>query len=788
MNRAFRFIKQGFRNLKKERFFTVVNVLGLSLGMFCFIITSIYVTDELSHDKWHANADNVYLPSIVFNTDRGSMQLSTPHAILDSWINESPGVIDGVNISERQGATYEVMGQEFKTELRFQTSSSLFTVFDFGLRLGNEATALEDMGNAVISSELADKHFNGMNPLGQTIKMDGSDFYVSGVLNPIPNNSHLKFEILIPIDYTKGRYEGLENNWNFGAGKHYILVQEDYDLEKLSAETKELVAKNSSNEGTRDNYQFERFSELYLYGFTGRDGAGNFGGQMKYIYIFSVIGVLMLVVASFNYVNLTTSRSFAKARNLAVRKIIGASRQRLVFHQMGETLIISLLSLIIALIAVEVAMPGVEALIGKSLSFNLMASPKFLLIAAAILVAVITISGFYPAFVGSKFNMVSLLKGQTPKSSGALIRKSLIVFQFVICTGLLASALIIRFQANYMINKDMGYNAERIMNVELTRGGMFEKYEAFKTELKRSSLIEYATGAPLPNAMGAMIFDVGEEGDKSQQFVSYGAGDADFIDLFQIGMISGKKFSDLQDSEKEYAVMLNESALALWNYTPESAIGAVIPGSSFKVIGVMKDFHYRSTKSAIAPLMVSYEPDQIRKLAFKFKEGNREEVLAYAEEVWTELGATAPFEYTEIEGYFKEAFKREESLIKIFDMLTVMLVAVALLGLFALATFESQLKQKEMSIRKVLGANNMILIKSMNSKFALLILVALLISIPVTQYLISTWLDSFPYRIDSTIPSYAVSGALILVSAIGLLSFQGIKSARKNPAEILRNE
>jgi len=788
MNNLNRFLVRGLRGLKRERFFTIVNLLGLSLGMFCFIITAMYVSDELNHDKWHENADNIYLPLVIFNTDNGGMSLTPPYAIKDAWVEESPGVIDAVNISSSQTATYKVNGQEFETKRLFQTSSSLFTVFDYSLKLGDEAQALEDMSSVVISSEIAKKHFEGLNPLGQTITLNEKEFVVTGVLEKIPKSSHLKFEFLTPINFKEGNYSGLEDNWQLGHGLHYILVNENYDLEQLKAETVDIIKKYKGENETMYDYQFNQFSGLYLSGRTWRAGSGTFGGQKKYIYIFSVIGVLMLIVASFNYVNLTTSRSFAKARNLAVRKIIGASRQRLVALQMGETLLIALISLILALIAVEVTQPLIYDLIGKELTFELLNGSSAIIIAVLILATIVLVSGLYPAMIGSKFNMVGLLKGQTPKSGGAVIRKSLIVFQFVICCGLLASALIIRQQANFMINMDMGYNAERVINVDMARGDMFDKYQELKTELERNPMIEYVSGSPLPSTFGAMIFDVGEEGNKNQRFVSYGSADAGFMELYGLELISGKRFADLNESEKENAVMLNEAALALWDFDKETVIGQKIPDSSFKVVGVVKDFHYRSAKIAIGPLMISYDPTQIRNLSMKFKEGNRADIIAYVDKIWNELGATDGFEYRDVEDYYAQSFQREESLIKIFDVLTVMLVVVAFLGLFALATFESQLKEKEMSIRKVLGANNLTLIKVMNSKFAWLIIIAMLVSIPVTQYLISTWLESFPYRIESTVPQYTIAALMIFGCAIGLLSFHGIKNARKNPVEILRNE
>lgn len=787
MNKVSLFVKQGIKSLKRERFFAGVNVLGLSLGFFCFIITALYVTDELTHDKWHKNADSIYLPLVTFDTPQGSMSLMPPYAIGDAWVEDSPGVIASVNLSEAKKKNYLINEQSYETSLLHFSEPSLFDVFDFELVIGDETMALADPDNLIISENLAKKHYGNTNPLGQLIEIEGyGTMKVSGVLKEIPSNSHIQMNMILPIDHSRGDYEGLENNWNQGHGMHYVLLEPNYSIEKLKEDTKRIIEKNK--EGAMTDYKFSQFSQLYLNGHTWRNDNNVFGGQMKYIYIFAVIGVLMLLVASFNYINLTTSRSFARAKDFAVRKIVGAGRARLVRLQMGETFFLALIAAIIAIVVTEILLPTINGWLGKDLTLSIFADPVLLAMPLGILTALILASGLYPAIVGSRFNMVQLLKGQNPRSKGQMVRKGLIVLQFVICAGLLSSAFIIRSQADHLINIDLGYQAENVASLDMAKGDMFGKYEEFKTELSRNPQIEFATGSPFPSSYGAMIFNVGEEGSKQRKFVSFGSADEGFVEMFGLEMLSGQSFADVLPAERAEAVILNEAALTLWGFDKETVIGQTIPDSGFKVVGVVKDFHFRSARAAIAPLMISYNPTQIRNMSVKFRAGEKEEVLAYVNEVWENLGATAPLVPKMVDGYFDTMFEKEQTLVAIFDLLTFMLGLVAFLGLFAMATFESQLKEKELSIRKVLGANYLTLIKSLNVKFILLIAVAMVISIPATQYLISSWLDAFPYRIESTMPYYIKTACFVLVLAISLLSVHGLRSARKNPVDILRND
>lgn len=788
MNSILRFLKSGFKSIKREHFFALVNILGLSLGMYCFLISSLYVKDELTHDKWHENAERIYLPQQSLITGNGSINLLPSYAIGPAWVAESPGVSDAVNISFAKTNKYSVNSVDYETSQLVYSTSALFRVFDFSLNLGDETKALEAPNGIVISYEMARKHFRNQNALGAFIELANLGTYqVTGVLNKIPSNSHLQFEFILPIDFTKGAYKGLETNWQFGSGLHYLLLEENYSLEQLGEDTKAILKKNKDGHSEFE-FSFLKFSELYLKGKTLTNTAGMFGGQEKYIIIFSVVGVLMLLVASFNYINLTTSRSFARAKDLVVRKILGASRGRLIGFQLGETFFVSTLALILTIISLEVTLPSINNLIGKNLSLDIGVDPSVLFLPIAVLLIVVLLSGIYPALVGSKFNLANSLKGNSPKAKGSIIRKSLMVLQFAICTGVLASALIIRYQANYMIEKDLGYNAQNLISVDMRRGGMFEKYNAFKSELERSSQLEMVSSGPIPTSSGAMIMDLGQGDDKTQQFISFGAADKGFVNIGGLKVVAGSTFSDLEESQLENAVLVNEAALELFDLDAETAINETIPNTEYKLVGVVQDYHFSSTKSEIRPLMITYGPDQLSNILLRFKAGNKEEVVAHAQTVWDDLGASEEFKYSLIQTHFEDAFQREEALVSIFDGLTIMLILIASLGLFGLAVFESQLKEKELSIRKVLGASQLVLIKYLNKNFLFLITIAMIIAIPVTQYMISGWLEDFPYRIESTYSIFAISSGIVLSLAILMLTFQGIRTARKNPLDILRND
>jgi ABC-type antimicrobial peptide transport system permease subunit len=782
----FGFIKSGFRSVKRERFFASVNLAGLTLGMFCFLVTALYVRDELLHDKWHENGDNIYRARIEFKRGNGAVFNLFPSInIVQGLKEESPGVIDAVNISMAGSGSYLIGNDRFETSQLFYSQPSLFNMFDFELRLGNEKTALEPGKNVVISSELARKHFGGENPVGELIEIEGKGTYkVTGVLAPIPSQSHLRFDMILPVNFAEEPYKSIKDNWVTGSGLNYFLLRDDYSPEKLKEDVVRLLDKHEAKE-YGEMYDFGRYSELYMNAQLMRNNRNNmFGGQMKYVYIFSIIGLLILVVACFNYINLTTARSFARAREIGLRKIIGASRTRLVLNQMGETLFLSLLALVFALIFLELSLGKINEVIGKALDINILNDPQIVLLPLGLLMMVVLISGIYPAVTASSFNLSAVLKGSTPRSNVSFLRKTLVVLQFLICAGLLSGALIIRGQANYMINMDMGYNTQNILSLNLTKAGLYDNYRAVRTELEKIPQISKVSGSPLPDLNSVMFLEKDGEGNEVNLSPFYGTADRDFNEVFELEMVAGTDFQGIPESELATAALINETAAKLLGW--EDPVGKKLEGMT--VIGVMKDFRFRSAKNKMDPALIVYNKDEVRNLQFRFREGDKEAVLAQVEAVWNDFQPDQPFEYDEISNFFAGAYQREENLVRIFDILTVFLVTVAFLGLFALSAFESQLREKEIGIRKVLGASYISLISALNRRFLALILIAISASVPLSYFLIKQWLDGFPYRIDSMVPYFGFALSAILLLAIVLLSAHGYMNSRKNPASVLRNQ
>ena len=527
------------------------------------------------------------------------------------------------------------------------------------------------------------------------------------------------------------------------------------------------------------------FGDLYLDGKTYGYETKMFGGQRRYIVIFSLVGGLILLVACFNYVNLHTARTFARTKDLAIRKVIGASRTRLLSLLVSETAFIAFVSLIVAVIAVELSLDSINSVLNKRLEFSLFNNPALLFIPGAALLLVVLISGVYPAIVASSFNISNLLKGVFPHSKTSILRKGLLVFQFLICAGLLMSALAVRSQAKFMINMDFGYNVENVHYINLYKGGFGGKYEQLKTELARIPQILDVSGAPMPTRGIGFSFPIEKNGERVLIDFMTGAADIDFADLLEIEILQGRSFSELETSELKKAVLINETAHK--ELGVDDPIGVELAGR-YKIVGVMKDFHFADAKSQISPLLISTRKPEIPNLHFKFKEGERATVMLAVKNVWESFNTGTPFETTELATFYTSAYQQEETLVRIFNWLTAMLVVIAFLGLFALSSFEGQLREKELGIRKVLGANYLQLIKALSQRFVVLVVLALLLATPVCYYLINNWLSSFPYRITDLTPQFSIATAAIIFLAISILGVHGYLSSRKNPVDVLRNE
>lgn len=784
------FLKTGYRGFKRQKLYSLVNLLGLAIGMFCFLITALYVKDELTFDRWHENADNIFMSSLEMQREDGEkFNVRPSYALLKALKEESSEVISAVNISRNNWRFYQLGEDWVETSQFFYSSPELFEVFDFSLKYGDETTALSDPSDVVISSELAESLFSGENPLNKMISIRGQgELKVVGVLNPIPTNSHLRFDILASINHPDSRYKDSEGEWVYGTGYNYFLLKEGFELDKLYEDTKTILARNGV-EDIAANYEFLKFSDLYLNQQTERFNRDMFGGQMKYVYIFSLIGTLILLVACFNYINLTTSASISRSKEMGIRKVIGASKSSLVSSKMVETLFVSFWSLVLAIIAVEMTLPYINSLIGKSLSFNLLQSPSQLVLPLVLLNIVMLISGIYPAFVLSSVNLSTVLRGAQPKTKAGVFKKSLIVFQFIICSGLLIAALAIRSQADFLIHMDKGFNEENIISMRVRQEGQTLEYDVLKNKLESIPQIEVVTSATLP------IFPppppptmVEVEGRRFAMTFLTGYADKNFNEVFQLEFLEGVDFTEVPGSELENAAIINETAKKKLALNP--ALGAKLPNGR-KVVGVVRDFFFDTAKSEIQPASFIYSPRNFWEVQFSFRAGNKADVMAQVEILMKEeFGLKSAPNMTELKTITQgfNFYEAEATLKTIFNILTGMVILVAFLGLFAMATFESNAREKELGIRKVLGANYFHILKTLNRHFLGLMILAFVVSVPTTFYLVEKWLQAFPYRIEG-LESFGFSSiAIIVFIAAVILGAHSYLSTRKNPTEVLRNE
>lgn len=782
-----RFLKHTQRILKREKLFSLINLLGLSIGMFCFLVAALYVNDEVSYDRWHQNADNIYMSNLKMSREDGQpFDVNPSDELLKALKEESPGVVSAATISGYNWANYQNKDEWIETNALVYSTPEIFEVFDFSLKYGDQTSVLTSPLDIILSAEIAESLFPAINPIGETIKFKYiGDFKVVGVLNPIPKNSHLKFDFIGSTLNRNSIYNSFEEDWLVGRGYSYFSIRKDYSPENLLADAKVILARNGITKEA-NGLTFDRFSELYLNGKTRRyDAESLFGGQKEYLYIFSLVGGLILFVACFNYINLTTARSFSRVKQMGIRKIMGASRNRLVFSQMEETFYLSFIALMIALIGLELLLPFAKPLIGKELEMNFSEAPQLMFLPISLLILVVVISGIYPALSLGSINISAILRGNLPQSKLSILRKSLFVLQFTICSGLLIAALIIRGQANYLIEMDKGFNEEGVFSMSLYQDDQELDYQTLKNALITIPQIQMVTSSPLPQfpPSGPMVIEI--DGKSIPMTINSGAADIDFNAMFELEFLEGDDFSKIDKSELENAAIINETAKNKLGLKP--AIGSKMPDGK-TVIGVVKDFHYMSTKDEIQPAVIFYDPNSFYSIQFKISMGNKGSVEEQVKAKLKDFGVLSDPNIKAIKGYFDFAYKREAQLVTIFDLLTLMVVIVAFLGLFALSSFENKLREKEMGIRKVLGATYLNLIQTLNKRFTWLIVLAIAIAVPITKYSVEQWLSDFPYRPDSLNIYFISAIAIVGFIAFSVLGLHSYFSAQKNPVDVLRSE
>ena len=796
------YFKIALRNVLKHKFFSFINILGLSIGMMCCLFIFIYVSDELSYDKFHHQYQNIYRVGLIGKIGTQEINVSsTSYPVAGALQQEVPGIEQTVRLWPRENVVIKRGDKAFTENDLFYADSTFIEFFNFPLIKGDPVAALKDPNSVVITTALAVKYFGNEDPIGKllTIGNDNQAFKVTGVIEEAPNNSHFKFNALLSfITADKDLYHG----WTGNSLQTYIRKNPNTSAELINTKLEELVEKNVGPEleqglgisfsefkknGGKYAYYIFPMTDTHLYSTAIQDQFQN--SDIKYVYIFSIVGVFILVIACINFMNLSTAKSAGRAKEVGLRKSLGSQRRQLIGQFLSESLIYSLAALVIAIAACYILLPYFNILSGKELSIQSLNDLKFIFGALSLILLVGMLAGSYPAFYLTSFNAVEVLKGKIRsgmKSKG--VRSSLVVVQFAISIFLIISTTVVFRQLSYLQNRNMGMDKQGVFTLQhLSRLGTNQ--EAYKTELLKQTGIAGAsfTNNQLPGQQNTTVFR--EKGsDKDYLFETYYV-DHDYRSVLKLEMIEGRFFNSTESDTLN--VIVNEAAVKEFGWDENTLTKEVLnfngaTPQTMKVIGVIKDFAFESMKDKVRPLILQYSP-KLRFLMVRY-DGNPQRAVEQARTLWKTFGSGEPFEYNFLDEKFDALFRNELRLKNIASVFTALAIFVACLGLFALAAFTIEQRTKEIGIRKALGASVPGLTLILSKEFTLLVLISFIPAAGGAWYFSSYWLNTFIFRTDIGIGWFVVSGISALIVAWLTVAFQSIKAAKSNPVNSLRYE
>lgn len=784
------YLKIAWRNLWKNKMFSFINIMGLALGMTCSLLITLWVQDELAMDRFHKNDKRLY--RVMENqhyTGVINTYPSTPGLLADNITKDIPEIKMASQMLWEESPLFTV-GSTFEKEKGRYVQGDFLTMFSFGLAQGDPKTALKRPDGLVISKKLADKYFKGQDPIGKTIRIDNKDdVIVTGVLADIPENSSLKFDFLMSYDRWLKSNEWAKQ-WGNNGPRCYVLLAENTSIDKVNAKIKNYI--KTKNKDSNVELFLQNYGESYLYG--KWESGVQTGGRIEYVRIFSIVAIFILVIACINFMNLATARSVKRAKEVGIRKVVGAYRNSLIGQFIGESVLIAFLALTFSVMLVLMLLPTFNTLTEKHLSFNI-SNPILpaLLIGLTLLTGLL--SGSYPALFMSSLNPIVVLKGALKfKPSATLFRKGLVVFQFGLSIMLILGMIVIYRQLNFIQTKNLGYDRDNLLYMPL-EGDLQKNFATFRQELVKQPGISGVTCSQSdPLEVGSSTMGVTWPGkDTTQQMLfAQNAVSYEYIKTMQIKLLAGREFSpDFGVDTSNY--IINESTAKKMGYqVPEKAVGKQMTMWDKKgtIIGVMKNFHYNSLHENIEPLILRLQPKQENwgSVLIRAEAGKTREALASMEKVFKQFNPNFPFKYLFTDLEFANSYKAENTVSKLSNYFAFLAIFISCLGLFGLAAFTAEQRTKEIGVRKVLGASVPNLVGMLSKDFVKLVLIAAVISFPVAWYFLSGWLEKFAYRI--TFEWWFFVAAAVIAMAIALLtvSYQAIKAALIDPVKSLKSE
>ncbi|MEO9868967.1 ABC transporter permease [Ekhidna sp.] len=792
------------RNLTKNKFYASINIFGLAIGMAAGFMILQYVYHELTYDDFHENKENIYrVQTNRYNAGELTTQWAAGAAGAGYHLHENfPEVVDFVNLhGSGVGISYE--NKYFELESPYYARENFFQVFSIPLIQGVDSLVLKGLYKVVLSESLAKKIFGDENPVGKTIlQNDHRDFLVTGVYKDFPKRSHMNFDLLYSFDtYIALSSEEARTEWNWDGFLNYVVLQDGTDPEEFSSKFDQMIQEKVGEEME----QFNAGIEFVLQPLTKIHLISNYRAEIKptgdetTTYFLLIIGMFVLFIAWINYINLTTARSLSRAKEVGIRKVMGSYRSHLIGQFMFESFFINLIAFSLAALIVFLVFPAFNNFVGNSSAYSWPDAPFFWIGLTAIFFLGILLSGFYPAFVLSNFKPIAVLKGRfAASSSGNILRKSLVTFQFLASVVLITGTFAVYKQMDYLQAQDLGVNIDQNM---IIRSPNFRsdsvrniKDPIFKNRLSNNSSIKGQTrSTAVPgrsadwNAGGIRL--ITQTDAESNQYRVLGADDQ-FMDFYGLEVIAGRKFDQSFGAEHEN-VLFNEEAVAKLGFREiEEALNKKIFfwGDTFNIVGVVKNYRHESPKQAYDAMIFRYMETPNGYYSVNINTENMRESVDQIQADWEAAFGNKIFDFFFLDDYYNEQYESEVKFGSIFGLFAVLAILVACLGLFGLASFITSLRSKEVGVRKVLGASMQQLLVLLTGDFVKLVAISILIAAPISWWLLQNWLDSFDNRISLGVMVFAIPAITIILIAVVTVAFHTFKTARLNPADTLHDE
>jgi len=795
------YLHVGLRALGRHKGYTFVNVAGLALGLACCLLILLFVRDEHAYDRFHTNADRLYRLNKVVTPQEGGTER---HAISSGLMGPTLAadyaqVEDVVRVLPWFDDVLLRVGDETaKVSDVVLADANFFELFDFRLLRGDPTTVLEPVLSIVLTETTARRLFGDEDPVGRTVTgLNDLEYTVTGLAEDPPEHAHLRFNALISWSSTvpgNGALEmGFLNNWLTQALFTYILLAPDADPEALTAQLPDFMQRNFPQRAEQYHLYLQPFTDIYLGSSDLLYVSDLRLGNRTYVYVLSIIAVLILLIACINYMNLATARATRRTTEVGIRKVIGANRTQLARQFLGESVLVVLLALGVAVALVEAVRPAFNHFTGKHLTVDLVNDPWLLAGLAGLVLVVGLVSGLYPALVLSRFQPVQVLKdGAYRGAGGFMLRRVLVVVQFAISITLIIGSLAVYRQMTYLQSTDLGYQRDQLVVLPVDNTTLPGQFEAVKAALLQHPQVTHVTGSsavPGQATMGFGIVPEGRPADETWTTQTIRVDDYDLIETYGMEMAAGRYFSDDFATDATNGVVINEAMVRALGWTDPVGKRLDIPGEVDEgtVIGVVNDFHYASLHQTIQPLALYMAP-RWDNLTIRITGRDVPGTLAHLQDTWERFEPQYPFEYFFLDASFAALYQTEERLMETLGLFTLLALFIAALGLFGLAAFTAEQRTKEVGIRKVMGATVMSLVVLLSKTFVRLVVLAFVVAAPLAYFITRFWLSSFAYRVELSWWTFLLAGLTALGIALLTVSYQAIKVALSDPVKSLRYE